>query len=152
MTHHDPGHDDHFVANIERRARALADRCGTALDVFCAFEGCEIVLEHGAAAPSFVTTAPLQASVAQRSFHVLVVDDQPDMLTLIAHALRADNYSVSTATSGPDALRSIGERMPDILVLDYKMEGMDGLDVMKSLRADPLTRHLPVLMLTAIND
>jgi two-component system phosphate regulon response regulator PhoB len=49
-------------------------------------------------------------------------------------------------------LRSIGERMPDILVLDYKMEGMDGLDVMKSLRADALTRHLPVLMLTAMND
>jgi CheY-like chemotaxis protein/phosphoribosyl 1,2-cyclic phosphodiesterase len=152
LTHHDPGHDDHFVADIERRARALAHSCGTALEVFCAYEGCELVLEQGSAAPSVVPAAPSQASVAQRSFHVLVVDDQPEMLTLIVHALRADKYTVTTATSGREALRSIGERMPDILVLDYKMEGMDGLDVMKSLRADALTRHLPVLMLTAMND
>jgi CheY-like chemotaxis protein len=152
LTHHDPAHDDHFVAEIERRARALAHRCGTGLDVFCAYEGCDLMLEHGSTAPSFVTTAPRQASVAQRRFHVLVVDDQPEMLTLIARALRADKYSVSTATSGDEALRSIGARRPDILVLDYKMEGMDGLEVMKSLRADARTRDLPILMLTAMND
>ena len=56
------------------------------------------------------------------------------------------------ATSGPQALRMIDEHMPDLLVLDYKMTGMDGLAVMKALRAKPETQALPVLMLTAMTD
>jgi CheY-like chemotaxis protein/phosphoribosyl 1,2-cyclic phosphodiesterase len=152
LTHHDPGHDDHFVAEMERKARELARQCGTGLDVFCAYEGCEVSLERASTNRSFVAAAPHQASVAQRTFHVLVVDDQPDMVTLIVRALEADRYNVTTATSGIEALRSIGECMPDIVVLDYKMLEMDGLEVIKSLRADALTRNLPVLMLTAMND
>jgi len=152
LTHHDPGHDDAFVAEIERRARALAERQGTGLDVFCAYEGCEILLEGGLPRGASTTSPSHQASVAQRQFHVLVVDDQPDMVTLIVRALESDHYTVSTATSGEGALRSIGERMPDIVVLDYKMNGMDGLEVMKSLRAGDRTRLLPVLMLTAMSD
>jgi len=152
LTHHDPTHDDHFIAELEREARALAQRCGTGLDVFCAYEGCEIVLEGGLPRGATATKPSRQASVAQRTFHVLVVDDQPDMVTLIVRALESDHYTVSTATSGQAALRSIGERMPDIVVLDYKMNGMDGLEVMKTLRAGDLTRLLPVLMLTAMSD
>src|SRR5213596_1279257 len=45
LTHHDPSHNDHFVADIERKARTLALQLGTGLDVFCAYEGCELVLE-----------------------------------------------------------------------------------------------------------
>ena len=131
LTHHDPGHDDHFVADIERKARALALQCGTGLDVFCAYEGCELVLEPRSALKPFVTAAPFQASVAQRRFHILVVDDQPDTLTMIVRALEAEQYTVSKATSGPEALRMIDERVPDLVVLDYKMTGMDGLAVMQ---------------------
>ena len=80
----------------------------------------------------FVAAAPFQASVAQRRFHILVVDDQPDMLTMIVRALEEDQYTVSKATSGPEALRMIDEHMPDLVVLDYKMTGMDGLAVMKN--------------------
>ena len=100
----------------------------------------------------FVTAAPFQASVAQRRFHILVVDDQPDMLTLIVRALEDEQYTVSKATSGPEALRMIDEHMPDLVVLDYKMTGMDGMAVMKALRAKPETQPLPVLMLTAMTD
>jgi CheY-like chemotaxis protein len=152
LTHHDPGHDDRFIADIERKARSLARQRGTGLDVFCAFEGCELTLEPRAALKPFVAHAPLQASVAQRHFHILAVDDQPDTLILIVRALEAEHYTVSTATNGPDALRMIGERMPDLLVLDYKMTGMDGMAVMNALRAKPETRLLPVLMLTAMSD
>jgi CheY-like chemotaxis protein len=152
LTHHDPSHDDHFVAEIERKARALALQRGTGLDVFCAYEGCELVLEPRSALKPFVATAPLQPSVAQRHFHILVVDDQPDMLTLIMRALEEDQYTVSTATSGAEALRMIGERLPDLVVLDYKMTGMDGMAVMKTLRASTATQFLPVLMLTAMTD
>jgi CheY-like chemotaxis protein/phosphoribosyl 1,2-cyclic phosphodiesterase len=152
LTHHDPSHNDHFVADIERKARALALQCGTGLDVFCAYEGCELVLEPRSDLKPFVTTAPFQASVAQRRFHILVVDDQTDMLTMIVRALEEEHYAVSKATSGPEALRMIDEYLPDLVVLDYKMTGMDGLAVMKALRAKPATQALPVLMLTAMTD
>jgi CheY-like chemotaxis protein/phosphoribosyl 1,2-cyclic phosphodiesterase len=152
LTHHDPSHDDQFVADIERRARSLALQCGNGLDVFCAYEGCEIVLEPRSTLKPFITAAPNQASVAQRQFRILVVDDQPDMLTMIVRALEDEQYTVSRATSGPEALRMIDEHMPDLLVLDYKMIGMDGMAVMKALRAKTETRPLPVLMLTAMTD
>jgi CheY-like chemotaxis protein/phosphoribosyl 1,2-cyclic phosphodiesterase len=152
LTHHDPSHDDDFVADIERKARTLASQLGTGLEVFCAYEGCELALEARATLKPFVAAAPFQASVAQRRFHILVVDDQPDMLTLIVRALEDEEYAVSTATSGHEALRMIDEQMPDLVVLDYKMTGMDGLAVMRTLRAKPETQALPVLMLTAMTD
>ena len=152
LTHHDPGHDDRFVADIERRARALAADLGATLDVFCAYEGCELALEPRSAMKPFVTRVPFQASVARRRFHILVVDDQPDMLTLIARALEDDHYQVRQASSGPEALRMIDDYLPDLVVLDYKMGGMDGMDVMKVLRGRRATEALPVLMLTAMND
>jgi CheY-like chemotaxis protein/phosphoribosyl 1,2-cyclic phosphodiesterase len=153
LTHHDPGHNDHFVADIERKARAMALQCGTGLDVFCAYEGLELVLESCATLQPFVAADPVQAPVARRRFQILVVDDQPDMLAMTVRALEEeDGYTVSQATSGLQALRMIGERVPDLVVLDYKMAGMDGLAVVKSLRAKPETQPLPVLMLTAMND
>lgn len=152
LTHHDPSHNDDFVAEIERKARALAWELGTGLDVFCAYEGCELILEAHSTSKPFVGAAPFQASVAQRHFHILVVDDEPDMRALIVRALEEDQYTVSTAKSGPEALRMIDARMPDLVVLDYKMTGMDGLAVVKTLRARPETRALPVLMLTGMTD
>src|SRR4029453_1647651 len=152
LTHHDPTHNDQFVADIERRARTLALQCGAGLDVFCAYDGGALVLEPRSTLKPFVTAAPFQASVAQRRFHILVVDDQPDTLTLIVRALEADQYAVRKATSGPEALRMIAEHMPDLVVLDYKMSGMDGMEVIRTLRAKSDTEQLPVLMLTAMTD
>ena len=152
LTHHDPAHDDAFVTDIERKARALALKGGTGLEVFCAYEGCEIVLEPHFPLKPYVTTNPFPASVAKLRFHILVVDDQPDTLMLIVRALEEDSHKVSTATSGPEALRMIGENMPDLVVLDYKMVGMSGLAVTKALRAKTETQTLPVLMLTAMTD
>jgi CheY-like chemotaxis protein len=152
LTHHDPSHSDDFVADIERKARALALQLGTGLDVFCAYEGCELVLEPRSTLEPFVSAAPFQASVAQRRFHILAVDDQPDTLTMIVRALEQEQYRVSQATSGREALRMIDAHMPDLVVLDYKMTGMDGLTVVRTLRAKPETRALPVLMLTGMTD
>ena len=152
LTHHDPGHDDHFVTDIERNARTLASQLGTGLEVFCAYEACELALDSRSNLKPFVNANPFQESVAQRRFHILVVDDQPDMVRLVVSALEEDQYTVSTAASGPEALRMIGECMPDLVVLDYRMSGMDGLAVMKTLRAKPETQSLPVLMLTALTD
>ena len=152
LTHHDPNHDDDFVADIERKARRIAAQLGKGLEVFCAYEGCELVLEPRSALRPFVAQAPFQASVAQRRFRILAVDDQPDMLTMIVRALEDEQYSVSKATSGAEALQMIDAHIPDLVVLDYKMAGMDGMAVMKALRAKTETQHLPVLMLTAMTD
>jgi CheY-like chemotaxis protein/phosphoribosyl 1,2-cyclic phosphodiesterase len=152
LTHHDPSHDDRFIADMERKARSLALQRGTGLDVFCAYEGCELELEPRSTMKPFAAQAPLQASVAQRRFRILAVDDQPDTLTMVVRALEEEQYIVSKATNGPEALRMIEERMPNLVVLDYKMAGMDGMAVMKALRAKPETRLLPVLMLTAMTD
>jgi CheY-like chemotaxis protein len=152
LTHHDPGHDDTFVADIERKARALAATLGTGLDVFCAYEGCEVVVEPRSVLKPFFTADPVQPSVAQRCFRVLVVDDEPGTRSLIVRALEDELYTVSQADNGPDALRMIGDQMPDLVVLDYKMDGMDGMAVTRALRARPETRLLPILMLTAMTD
>ena len=152
LTHHDPNHDDDFVAEIERKARDLALQLGTGLDVFCAYEGYELLLEPHPAMKAFVAQAPPQASVAKRRFHILAVDDQPDTLTMIVRALEQEHYLVSKATNGRDALRMIDEHQPDLVVLDFKMTGMDGMAVVTALRTKPETRLLPVLMLTAMND
>ena len=152
LTHHDPGHDDHFIADMERKARTLARQCGTGLEVFCAYEGCELVLEPGGTLKPFIAADPYQASLAERRFHILVVDDHPASLTLVARALEMDQYLVSKAASGPEALRMLEEHMPDLMVLDYKMLEMDGLAVTRALRAKRATRALPVLMLTGMSD
>src|SRR5262249_20350327 len=124
---------------------------GAKLDVFCAYEGCEVVLEPRFILQPFVVAEAQQAAVGQRRFRILVVDDEPEAIVLVVRALE-DQYTISQATSGPEALRMIGEDLPDLVVLDYKMEGMDGLTVVKTLRAGPQTRSLPVLMLTALSD
>jgi CheY-like chemotaxis protein/phosphoribosyl 1,2-cyclic phosphodiesterase len=153
LTHHDPDHDDRFVATIERRARALASQRGAALDVFCAYEGCEIVLEPQAALKAFETTHPLRAStIGQRSFRILVVDDEPDIRALCTLALKRDQHAVLEAGSGAEALRMIKEQRPDLVVVDFMMPGMDGIEVVKALRATSETKRLPVLMLTAMAD
>jgi hypothetical protein len=75
----------------------------------------------------FVAAEPFQASLAKRRFRILAVDDHADTLALIVRALQTeDQYVVSNATSGAEALRMIGEQIPDLVVLDYKMSGMDG--------------------------
>ena len=152
LTHHDPDHNDKFVAGIEDRARALASRHGPSLDVFCAYEGCEIVLEPRLVLKPFVTPHTFQAAGAQRSFRILVVDDEPDIRELCVLALKRDQHAVLEAGSGPEALRMIEEQRPDLVVVDFMMPGMDGIDLVKALRAKSETMRLPVLMLTAMAD
>jgi CheY-like chemotaxis protein/phosphoribosyl 1,2-cyclic phosphodiesterase len=150
LTHHDPSHDDHFVANIERKARQLAVQLGTGLDVFCAYEGCEIVLERRSPLEPFEPVTP-RASIEQRRFDLVVVDDDPDLLAVLVAALE-EEFTVRPASNGPEALQLITKQIPDLVVLDYKMSGMDGLAGLKQLRMKPETRSLPVLMLTGLAD
>jgi two-component system phosphate regulon response regulator PhoB len=80
---------------------------------------------------------------------VLVVDDEPDIVALVAYHLAKAGYRVSTAATGPDALRAAREERPALVVLDLMLPGMSGFDVLEKLRAHDATRDVAVLMLTA---
>jgi two-component system, OmpR family, phosphate regulon response regulator PhoB len=80
---------------------------------------------------------------------VLVVDDEPDIVALVAYHLAKSGYSVSTATSGPDALAVARRDKPALIVLDLMLPGLSGLEVMQQLRSDKATARIAVLMLTA---
>jgi putative two-component system response regulator len=80
---------------------------------------------------------------------ILVVDDTPDNLQLVSDLLK-DKYKVQVANSGERALKvAMGENQPDLVLLDIMMPGMDGYEVCRRLIADPKTRDIPIIFLTA---
>lgn len=81
--------------------------------------------------------------------YILTVDDDLQMLDILANTLLRQGYEVDQASSGEEALKRISARRPDLLVLDVGMPGMDGLTVCRRLREDPRYVTLPVLFLTA---
>jgi two-component system phosphate regulon response regulator PhoB len=83
------------------------------------------------------------------SHRILVVDDEPDITALVAYHLARAGYRVSTATTGPDALRSAREERPDIVVLDLMLPGVSGYEVLRELRQRPETREVGVILLTS---
>jgi two-component system alkaline phosphatase synthesis response regulator PhoP len=80
---------------------------------------------------------------------VLVVDDEDSILELIAFNLKKEGFQVDTATNGHDALIKIAEKAPDLVVLDWMLPGINGLEVCRKLRDSEETAALPVIMLTA---
>ncbi len=81
--------------------------------------------------------------------HVLVVDDEPDVLLLCRVNLEFEGYVVTEASDGVEAMERVRERLPDIILLDVMMPRMDGWQVLKALKDDPQFSDIPVVMLTA---
>ncbi len=79
-------------------------------------------------------------------YRILVVDDEPRIVNFVAMNLELEGYTVLRAYSGPEALRSITENMPDLVLLDIMMPEMDGLETLKRIREHST---IPVIMLTA---
>ena len=80
---------------------------------------------------------------------ILVVEDEESIRTLIALNLQAAGYTVEEAKDGTQALEKVKVVKPDLVLLDWMLPGLDGLDVLRSLKADPAFATLPVIMLTA---
>ena len=80
---------------------------------------------------------------------ILVVDDEPDALELSEINLRAAGFGVLLADDGADALKQARQKKPDLIVLDVMLPEMDGMEVCKTLRQDPATASIPIIMLTA---
>lgn len=85
--------------------------------------------------------------------HVLIIDDEADFGHFVKESLQFDNrYCVNIATDGMMGLKIAQETNPDVIVLDIMMPQMDGLQVLKGLRAQKATQNTPVIMLTGKND
>ncbi len=82
----------------------------------------------------------------------LIVEDDPDIVELIAHYLKADGFSVDASPDGKRALERLRSTTYELLLLDLQLPGMDGLSVCKEIRRDPKLRRLPIVMLTARGD
>jgi two-component system phosphate regulon response regulator PhoB len=80
---------------------------------------------------------------------ILVVEDDRSLADVVAYNLRQAGYEVFVSHDGQDGLAQIRRRLPDAVVLDLMLPVVDGLDVCRSLRSDPATRHVPIIMLTA---
>jgi len=80
---------------------------------------------------------------------ILVIDDEPDLLELVEFNLKKDGYEVIVAKNGQAGLEIAQKHLPDLIVLDLMMPGIDGLEVCRQLRSDERTRQTPMIMLTA---
>jgi len=116
----------------------------------------KLEIERQFARQGLATAASLRQIVATReradlppSARILVVDDEADLAETIENLLRCKGYAVLRADDGPSALGLAEESLPDLILLDYELPEMDGLEVMAVLRARAKTRHIPVLLATA---
>ena len=80
---------------------------------------------------------------------VLVVDDEPEAVELVAFNLKGAGYEVATASDGAEALNKARRLQPSLVILDVMMPEIDGMEVCKLLRRDPATSCIPIIMLTA---
>ena len=81
---------------------------------------------------------------------ILIVDDEPDVLTLLGERLSKAGYDVIKATSGKEAIETASKKLPDLIILDIAMPGVDGSEAASILREDPKTKDIPILFLTCL--
>ena len=83
---------------------------------------------------------------------ILVVDDEPDIVSLVSYNLKKEGYTVRSAADGEEALSAIRNSDVDLVVLDLMLPGLSGLEVCRAVRRDPGTKGIPIIMLTARSD
>lgn len=81
--------------------------------------------------------------------HVLIVEDEPDVLLLLENRMRGAGHEVDSVTDGEQALEAVGVRPPDVIILDWMMPRFDGIEVCESIRSSDTEHRTKVLMLTA---
>jgi two-component system phosphate regulon response regulator PhoB len=84
-----------------------------------------------------------------KTHRILIIEDEPDITEVLKYNLEKNHYQVATAGSGEDGLQAARDTLPDLVLLDLMLPGIDGLEVCRKLREDPRTRDLLVIMLTA---
>ncbi len=87
-----------------------------------------------------------------RAPHIMVVDDDPDTVSILARHLQREGFVAIEAVSGPECLRLVREHPIDVILLDLMMPDMDGFEVCRALKQDRETAEIPVIMITARDD
>jgi two-component system phosphate regulon response regulator PhoB len=83
---------------------------------------------------------------------VLVIEDEPDILEMIRYNLDREGYRVSAVVNGEDGFERAQQDAPDLVLLDLMLPGLDGLEICRRLKGDPVTRGIPIIMVTAKGD
>ena len=97
-------------------------------------------------------TPPILSNERLISDIVLIVDDIPENLALLHDALDEDGHTVLVATNGESALQRARQSLPDVILLDALMPGMDGFEVARRLKADFATQHIPIVFMTGLTE
>ncbi len=85
----------------------------------------------------------------QMSKHVLLIEDEPNIIEAVSFLLSRDGWTVSTHSNGHDAVDVINTKQPDLLILDVMLPGRSGFDILADVRSTEQSADIPVLMLTA---
>ena len=80
---------------------------------------------------------------------ILIIEDEKDIVDLIEYHLRQSGFSVRKALDGPSGLEYAKKELPKLIILDLMLPGMDGKDICRALKSNPLTQSIPILILTA---
>jgi len=84
--------------------------------------------------------------------HIVVVEDEEDILELLRYHLAREGYNVTPAANGEQALKIISQKIPALVLLDLMLPGLNGLELCRSLKQDPRTAAIPIMMVTAKNE
>src|SRR5258706_9384610 len=148
---HEPARCDRSRPAAMCRVRRRDSRAGAPVSVRghgpapCRFRR----VDEGGDAMNFATPGHFDRTVSDV---VLIVDDVPDNLSVLHDALDESGYTVLVATSGEAALQRASQAVPDIVLLDAMMPGLDGFEVAKRLKASPLTAHIPIIFMTGLTE
>ncbi len=85
----------------------------------------------------------------EKTFKLLIADDHPDNVTLLARYLKSEGHEYITAKDGVEALEKVRTEFPDLVLMDVNMPNKDGFATLEEIRADPSIQHIPVILLTA---
>lgn len=91
------------------------------------------------------------SSIVNSGF-ILIVDDNPTNLSVLAYALKGAGFSIRIATDGQSAIEQIQDELPELILLDVQMPGIDGFETCKRLKANPTTQDIPIIFMTALAD
>ncbi len=157
LFHHDPLRDDDALDRLVDLCRRRVAACHGALEVFAAAEGQVVELFEPGGVSSPEVGRSMAAAVDERGGAtasgetVLIVDDEPDIVDLLRATLAPEGFHLLHAHDGEAALRLARSERPSLILLDWRMSGMDGLEVCRILRndPDPQLREVPVVLLTA---
>ena len=156
LYHHDPQRTDEQLDQLIKRLRSRAGGTGT-LEVFGAAEGQVIELTTGVeSTPAFTATTPAMSFTANVAVTaektILIVDDDPQIVRVLTLVLESEGFKLLTANDGVTALEIAERERPDLVISDWQMPGLTGIELSQSLRrsADSKVRDVPLILLTAL--